>query len=468
MPNYFFQSNVDDESAASFDATDNIIMGNQERQSAYTAEASRIPLPPLIAVSPADVATVVAARLRTQLPHHVPQSTIKTSLPTSALEALVTQVANEAVDVLAAAWSRAVAEETARAEAATVTHYQQLANIAGQWNQRSHTGGLLGSPGLGLSLQEVGRTLHVTSQEIHGVFVRAVGSLGASVGEFHRPVALASSPDETRLLVVDLHNARVVVADARNGRSLSTLQGPAGTLVQPSGVAMVPRTGQVLVLDWQRDLVVVFAGVDDDTVVRTLGDGNGRDPRQLNGPHGVAVLDEGDAVDRPVAVVADTGNDRLSLFFVDDNTLLRHVGSCGAGPGQFNSPSAVSVVSSEVTGIGEAWLAVADGNNHRVQVLTLVGVVVHVLVAGDGVGPLSDVMGGVTVCVATGEVLVADTSNHRVLLWRLSDGGGCRVVCGTGVAGAGHGEFNGPSGVTMSDGALWVSDNCNHRLCLFR
>jgi hypothetical protein len=214
--------------------------------------------------------------------------------------------------------------------------------------------------------------------------------------------------------------------------------------------------------------VVVFAGVDDDTVVRTLGDGGGHGPRQLWGPRGVAVLDEGDAADRPVAVVTDADNDRLSLFRVDDDTLLRHVGSAGAAPDQFNRPLAVSVVSSRLTGSGEAWLVVTDAHNHRVQVLTLLGGVVRVLVAGDGVGPLGDWLAGVTVCVATGEMLVSDTTNHRVVSWRLCDGGGCRVVCGTGEEGSGDGQFKIPGGVvTTSSGALWVADNGNHRLCLF-
>ena len=296
-----------------------------------------------------------------------------------------------------------------------------------------------------------------------------MGSRGAGVGQFHRPCGLALSPDETRLLVADYLNARVVVVDATDGRWVRTLQGPAGTLVHPRGVAMVPRTGQVLVVDWQRHLVVVFAGMDDDTVVRTLGDGGGHGPRQLLGPCGVAVLDEGDAADRPVAVVADTGNHRLSLFRVDDDTLLRHVGSKGAAPGQFSLPTAVSVVSSALTGSGEAWLVVADSWNCRVQVLTVLGAVVRVLVAGDGVGPLGDSLAGVTVYAATGEVLVSDTDNHRVVSWRLGDGGGCRVVCGTGKRGAGEGQLNVPIGlVTTSSGALWVVDARNHRLCVFR
>ena len=252
---------------------------------------------------------------------------------------------------------------------------------------------------------------------------------------------MALSPDETRLLLADFNHARVVVVDATDGRWVRTLQGPAGTLVNPCAVAMVPRTGQVLVVDWKRHLVVVFAGMDDDTVVRTLGDGGGHGPRQLFMPHcGIAVLDEGDAADR----------------------------SEGAAPGQFNGPTAVSVVSSALTGSGETWLVVGDSNNRRVQVLTVLGAVVRVLVAGDGVGPLCSWLGGVTVCAATCEVLVLDSDNHRVVSWRLGDGGGCRVVCGTGERGAGDGQLACPVGlVTTSSGALWVVGG-NHRLCVFR
>jgi hypothetical protein len=280
---------------------------------------------------------------------------------------------------------------------------------------------------------------------------------------------LALSPDETRLLVADYGNRRVVVADAHDGRSVRTLQGPAGTLQRPVGIAMVPRTGQVLVTDYTLHRVVVFAGVDDDTVVRTIGDGPGAGPRQLDHPIGMAVLDDGDAAERPVAVVADSYNHRLSLFRVDDGASLRHLGSHGAASGQFNWPSAVAVASASVTGSGEAWLVVGDSSNYRVQVLTRLGAVVRVLMADYGVGRLGACLGGVTVCAATGEVLVTDTRNYRVVSWRLADGGGCRVVCGTGAAGSGAGQFSGPYGIVTTDrGAVWVADKINCRLCLFR
>jgi hypothetical protein len=143
------------------------------REAAIAADAARIPDPPLVSVSPADVATAVAARLHTLLPQRVPQSQTRTLLPTAAFEALVSEVASQTIDVLAAAWLRVVAEEQARATAAA-THSRELAHIAGQWNQRSRPVGLLGSAGLGwganvlpyLHRSVEGRALHATCTEI--------------------------------------------------------------------------------------------------------------------------------------------------------------------------------------------------------------------------------------------------------------------------------------------------------------
>jgi DNA-binding beta-propeller fold protein YncE len=283
---------------------------------------------------------------------------------------------------------------------------------------------------------------------------------------------LTLTPDETRLLVCDAGNHRVVVADAQDGRSLRELRGPADTLVYPRQSIVVAQTGQVLVVDSGRHLVVVFAGLDDDTVVRTLGDGHGHGSCQLRWPDGLAVLD-GDvadvaAPDGPVAVVADTYNHRLVLYRVRDGTVVRHVGSLGAAPSQFNHPQAVTVVPARATGNDEAWLVVADTGNHRVQVLTRTGTMVCVL-QGEAAVRINGGLRGVAVCVSTGEVLVTDSHNHRVVSWRIVDGGGLRVVCG-GVAGSDEGQLNAPWGVVVSSDGLqtWVADQGNARLCLFR
>jgi DNA-binding beta-propeller fold protein YncE len=303
--------------------------------------------------------------------------------------------------------------------------------------------------------------------------VLSVGSPGAGHGQLRKDfLGLTLSSDETRLLVCDGGNRCVVVADVRDGRCLRELRGPVGTLRKPQLALVVPQTGQVLVADHHRSVVVVFVSLDDDTVVRTLGgDSRGTGPQQLNFPKGLAVLDgdvaDAAAPDGPVAVVADTGDHRLTLFRVRDGTVVRHVGSQGSAPGQFKSPTAVTVVPAWLTGTDESWLVVTDSFNHRVQVLTHTGTVVRIL-QGNAVIKLGYGLKGVSVCVSTGEVLVTDSDHHRVVSWRLADGGGLHVLCGGG-KGSGDGQLDGPTGVVVSrDGALWVADLGNQRLCLFR
>ena len=299
-------------------------------------------------------------------------------------------------------------------------------------------------------------------QAVTGEFEMSTGSKGTDLGQFNGLRGLSLTPDEVHLLVCDQKNHRVVVADARDGRSLQSLQGPAGTLSGPVQAIMVPQTSQVLVVDVDLCRVVVFSGLQDQTVVRTLGEGQGHDLQQLFFPCGLAVLDgEGDG---PVVAVADTGNHRLVLWRVRDGTVVRPMGSEGTAPGQFNLPKAVTVVPARSTGTDEEWLVVADSSNHRVQVLTRTGTVVRVL-QGDAVIKLGSDLPGVTVCIGTGEVLVTDCNNRRVVSWRLSDGGGLRVVCcGVGAQYREAGVQNAmllyyPLGVVASiDGLLWVAD----------
>ena len=120
---------------------------------------------------------------------------------------------------------------------------------------------------------------------------------------------------------------------------------------------------------------------------------------------------------------------------------------------------------------GSGWLAVADENNRRVQVLSLTGQVIRVLAGANGLGQLSLSLCGITVCVdaqGDSELLVADTGNHRVVAFRL-DGRAARVVCGTGRKGRGAGELNYPAGLAVTaTGDLWVVEDSNHRVSWFR
>jgi hypothetical protein len=128
--------------------------------------------PPLTTISPAEVATAVAARMRTRLPRG---SNNKESVPTAALEALVQEVADAALVTLTVGWTRVVAQETARREAAAA-HNEQQRDVGAKWNQRSRPVVVLGAPGMGygenvlpyLRRSVEGVALHATSRELRG------------------------------------------------------------------------------------------------------------------------------------------------------------------------------------------------------------------------------------------------------------------------------------------------------------
>jgi hypothetical protein len=142
---------------------------------------------------------------------------------------------------------------------------------------------------------------------------------------------------------------------------------------------------------------------------------------------------------------------------------------------RFDHPRSIAVVPSSLTPVDHrAWLAVTDEVNCRVQVVTQIGQPIRMLAAETacGMSPLScNGLFGITVCLGAdgqAEILVADTPNHRVVAFAL-DGSAARVVCGTGKAGSGAGELNFPFGlVVTAAGDLWVADQDNHRVCLFR
>ncbi len=126
---------------------------------------------------------------------------------------------------------------------------------------------------------------------MQGEWQRTVGSRGDQPGQFNQPLGLALTPDEAFLLVVDRGNHRVAVLRAMDGTWVRQLTGPPGTLPNPWGVAVVPSTGEVLVSDFNRHQVVRIRSIDDDTVVGTLGTGEGRDLMQFDCPCSLALLD---------------------------------------------------------------------------------------------------------------------------------------------------------------------------------
>ncbi len=315
-----------------------------------------------------------------------------------------------------------------------------------------------------------------------------MGTLGDAPDRFRDPWGLALTPDQTCLVVADTANRRLVLLDVTDGRVKSTLTPELGVFLFPRAVIAVPHTEQVLVTDcgWNQ---VILLGLTDAAVVRVFGEGYGRGDRHFHQPFGVALVEAADmelaanptaaasaaaGQDATLVAVADLGNHRVVLYRLADAAFVRCFGSKGAAPGQFDSPhSVVSVPSSCIPNSGSSWLAIADSNHLRVQLMTLTGEVVRVL-AGDavnGLGPLSNMLCGIFVCIdeqGNPELLVADSGHQRVVALRL-DGSAARVVCGTGEAGSRAGQLFSPAGLAVTAvGDLWVVDRGNHRLSWFR
>ena len=149
-----------------------VLLISQAQQSMADRKAARPIDPPRTTISPEEVATAVAACMRSKMP---PGSAAKESVPTEALEALVQEIADAALITLAAGWTRVVAQETARREAAAAHDEQQRA-VGAQWNQRSRAVAVLGAPGMGygenvlpyLRRSSEGLAVHATSRELGG------------------------------------------------------------------------------------------------------------------------------------------------------------------------------------------------------------------------------------------------------------------------------------------------------------
>jgi DNA-binding beta-propeller fold protein YncE len=133
---------------------------------------------------------------------------------------------------------------------------------------------------------------------------------------------------------------------------------------------------------------------------------------RLLGPIGVCA-------NADVVVVSEVAADRISVFNRHGGALVRRFGSHGRGPGELMSPRGLCFMS------GDRHVAVTYVCKDRVSVFSIDGEFIrHV-----GVGELIELFE--VVCSAFDELVVADTRNHRVVVFSddgellMSFGDGC-------------------------------------------
>ncbi|MEW6684379.1 MAG: fibronectin type III domain-containing protein [Nitrospirota bacterium] len=200
------------------------------------------------------------------------------------------------------------------------------------------------------------------------------------------------------------------------------------------------------------------------------GDGGPASAAQLNSPFGVAVDANGHVY------VSDRGNHRLRRIDAVTGRIATVVGTGAAGLGGDGGPASAAVLNgpSGLAVDAAGALYVADTNNHRIR--KVAGGVIST-VAGGGTAGLGDggaataaqlaAPQGVSV-EASGTLYIADTNNHRV---RRVAGGVISTVAGSGSAGfSGDGgaataaQLASPSGVAVASGELYIADTSNHRI----
>ena len=138
------------------------------------------------------------------------------------------------------------------------------------------------------------------------------------------------------------------------------------------------------------------------------------------------------------------------------------LGSPGEGAGQLGEPKGIAV-----DGTGRIY--VADGRNHRIEVLDANGATVATW-GGQGSGPGQFQEPWGVAVGPDGSVYVADTWNHRIQ--KLDPNGKFLAQWGTfgdtGGQAAGGAVFYGPRGVAVDpQGNIWVTDTGNKRVVKF-
>uniref|UniRef100_A0A7S0QYN1 SMP-30/Gluconolactonase/LRE-like region domain-containing protein n=1 Tax=Cryptomonas curvata TaxID=233186 RepID=A0A7S0QYN1_9CRYP len=261
----------------------------------------------------------------------------------------------------------------------------------------------------------------------------------------------------------------VGVVGLRTGSIIGERGSGPGQLRTPAALA-IDTEGRVFVADRGNHRIQVFRA--DGLAAGSFGS-EGSGPGQFRGPCGVA-LDRAGRL-----LVVDGGNRRVQVFS-PDGIFLSSFGTPGCGEGQFKEPRGIAVEaactppsSSSSTEMSSGLIFVADWGNSRIQAFTADGRFVRFIgcpptcsgedILSASAAPVDGLLKspyGVGTCL-DGTVLVADTANHRVQVFR-PDGCWLRSF---GAFGAESGQLKYPNAVAAdASGRVVVSDNWNHRV----
>jgi hypothetical protein len=309
-----------------------------------------------------------------------------------------------------------------------------------------------------------------------------------ATASFNYPFGVAFMPSSGLVVVADMnHRIRLVnptstAVTSLGGSGIGYADGSGtGSFNFPAGVAVIPASGVIVVADrdnhrlrlmnFTSGAVTTLAGSGNAAFV----DGTGTAAR-LNRPQGVCVIPSSGEI-----IVADTNNNRIRRVIPTsgDVTTLAGSGSQAFADGvgtaaSFFYPTGVAVIPSS------GQIVVADSYNHRIRlvdpisgaVTTLAGSGIYAFADGTGVAASFNTPTGVAVIPSSGVIVVADFGNHRIRLVNPISGA-VTSLAGSGVSACFDGtgataSFSNPSGVAVIplSGVIVVADQSNHRIRL--
>jgi len=248
-----------------------------------------------------------------------------------------------------------------------------------------------------------------------------------------------------RLLVADPGQQGVHIYDFEK-RKYQFLKGPHGRTFQSPIDVACDTNDDIYVTDSVRAQIYVF-----DTrgrFLRTIG-GSSPDSR-LQRPTGMAL----DRAARRL-YVTDTLRHQVLVFGMN-GSLVRVIGKRGAGPGEFNFPTALTLAAGK--------LYVVDAMNFRIQTLTPEGEFVGSFgKLGNQTGTLNRPKG--IAADTEGNLYVVDALFETVQVF---DPEG-RLLYYFGSTGTKPGQFQLPAGISIDDrNIIYVADSLNRRVQVFR
>ncbi|RRR74446.1 MAG: hypothetical protein EI684_07105 [Candidatus Viridilinea halotolerans] len=258
----------------------------------------------------------------------------------------------------------------------------------------------------------------------------------------------------------------------------------------PKGIAVSGGdTPLLFITDYDNNRVMIFNAeqglADGRPAIACLGQTTcessspGVNQVGMNNPSGVATNGTGNII-----YVADTGNHRILRFRGSFDTMPMPINADlvigqSAYTNKFEGSGASGLKSPQGAALGsDGTLYVADTGNHRIQIFrnmnaaTTNGPAANIsLGAGEG-SDLNQFRNPTAVALGPdGKLYVADTGNHRVLVFNpnFTNGQSASEVFGqTGIAGTTDRIFNGPTGVAVDEqNNLYVADKGNNRVLRF-